>query len=256
MPARPGAWRIALLILALIAISIGAAQLSGCASRGASGVFHDPSFDSEAVKEGGITLLAVTTKPGMEESSVFATDYLTQQLLETLSDRRSSLNVIPGAQAVDLLGTANALMLLESYRENNRFAPDELDELALVAPLARYAILARLDMNFVEHTYEVFTQDEGEQVTQGVRFQTSRAVGGTFDVFETDGGVLVFTIYLHRKASDSRTEGIGTAKLQDQEQFNTTIWSYDESPTKYPDPPGFVGQLDNLYRDFVRQLPK
>jgi len=228
--------------------------LAACGGGTAAGVFHDPSFNKKAYSDRGIAVLGEIAASGLEGGGLVSEDYLTQELQSVLRDKRSDIDFIPSERATDTIGLPVALQLLESYRTRGRFGPSDLDELALLAPIAGYAIVGRMDVHAVTHTFESFQQRQEDDLQEGVEFVTYRELGSMFEVFDTQTGELVWTIYLTRKSRERRTETVGTRKLGDSFSEDQN-WSYSQNPEKYPDPPEFTRMLQNLYIDFVIKLP-
>lgn len=229
--------------------------LAACGSR-VAGLYSDPSFTNDALREGALAPLGVVFlqgADGRDERLRFA-----ESLRHDLESRRKDLRVAAAGDALIAIGPDEADGLLDQYQRTGRFTAPQLELLARGSGVARYLLLGRVDTDLVERTREDSRSQNDGRVRLEVEMITRRDMGITFDVYDLERRDLVWTAYFQRVETE-RGERLSFEEneadlLSFEADIDQAIRDMIAS-ARHPEPPTRRRMLESFARDLAQRLP-
>lgn len=228
-------------------------MVAGCSSQ-ATDIYHDPTFTRESLATGGLAVIGVVTLAGDDDDGTRAIQ--SELVHRALRDERPALRTAAARDTWIAMGLDSAAQLLDRYRLSGRLAPADIDTLHYARSLARYGLLARIDLDVVVRDHELSEEELAGRTTYLVEPIVKRELGVTFDIVDLDGGRTLWSLSL-RRVDQERGEPIRHEPLQSQVTENDLVNAIRDilAREEGPPPPSRQDALARLYRDFVRRLP-
>jgi len=227
--------------------------VAGCSSQ-ATDIYHDPTFTQESLATGGLAVVGVVALAGEDDDGIRAIE--SELVHRALREERPKLRSVAPRDIWIALGLDSAAHLLDRYRMSGRLSPADIDTLHYARSLARYGLLARIDLDVVVRDHELSEEELAGRTTYLVEPIVKRELGVTFDIVDLDDGRTLWSLAL-RRVDQERGDPIRHEPLQSQVTESDLVNAIRDilAREEGPPPPSRQEGLARLYRDFVRRLP-
>lgn len=241
-------------ITAGIGILLLCGLFAGCGGGAGKAVYHDPSFTVSSLDEGLLVVLGAVSLA--DEDTNDLRESRTREFEELAREQLSCLSPMSRGEAWILADVDATRALLDDYRNTGRLTAEHFQTLSPLATRARYALLARFDLDRVTYDYRREQRDEGDRVVINLEPESRREMGALFDVFDLQLGRLVWSMTAQRvdieRGRLHEVESLDS--IPTQAEFYEAVREVTAGDRRADDPDP-VRARKELFRKALRSLP-
>lgn len=233
-----------------LAVALG---LVACGSRVAL-YWAAPDFDLEAIEAGKILVGGVVAVPELHRQGHTSERAYTETLDSAIRRKRADLPLVEHGQFVQTLNIEDVDAILARYRDRGSLDPQSIEKLSRLRSIARYVLLSRLENDDLRQTASTGASSmDDESVAYSSSYSVRRTVIVSFDIFDLDGGKLVWTAQLSKQNERSRDREHGRRYDENPDEIQPSFdWSESGG---FPEAPEFLDILRAIFDDLSGQLP-